>query len=62
MKNLVLLVSCIIIIGAAYLLGRYLIHSKPIPIPNEVVEQLPYVDILIAKKTIRKKTLNHKKH
>ena len=57
MKKLVLLVSCIIIIGTAYLLGRYLIHSKPKPIPNEVVEQLPYVDILIAKKTIRKTTI-----
>ena len=57
MKKLVLLLICIIIIGTAYLLGRYLIHSKPKPIPKEVVELLPYVDILIAKKTIQETTI-----
>ena len=61
MKKIVLLLTCIIIVGTAYLLGRYLIHSKPKPKPNEVVELLPYVDILIAKKTIQK-TKQTKKH
>ena len=57
MKKLVLLLTCIIIIGTAYLLGKYLIHSKPKPVPKEVVELLPYVDILLAKKTIQKTTI-----
>ena len=57
MKKIVLLLTCIIIVCTAYLLGRYLIHSKPKPKPNEVVELLPYVDILIAKKTVHKTTI-----
>ncbi len=49
MKKFYLLILCAIIIASAVVIGKFLIESKPVAKPKEIVRQIPFVDVLLAK-------------
>ena len=57
MKKIFRILLCLFIIGVAIQTGKFLIDSKPTPKANEIVKQLPFVDIIKAKKFREKQVL-----
>ena len=50
MKKLISLFLCGIIIAIAVMVGKFLIESKPVAKPREIVKQIPFVNVIQAKR------------
>ena len=50
MKKFTPLFLCGIIIAIAVMVGKLLIESKPVAKPQEIVKQIPFVNVIQAKR------------